>query len=249
MKYFLYLLGFLPSIIWLLFYLRKDAHPEPNRKILKIFIYGIVVAYITIFLQIILQKSTERLNVAAVWFWVIEMFIGAGLIEESMKYSAVRFGMFGDKELDEPPDLVLYMIISALGFAALENILYLNQQVLNERTFSILSSHSALLPAKATLQFLSWRFISATFLHALSSGVLGYFLALSFYYVKQKKLYTLLGIGLAAGFHGIYNWALVALDDPYRKIIPIILLILLGSFVSYSLRKLKRLQSTCLLDA
>ena len=52
MLYFLYLVfGVLPSIIWLLFFLREDAHPESNRMILKVFFYGIIAAFIAVIFE------------------------------------------------------------------------------------------------------------------------------------------------------------------------------------------------------
>ena len=37
------ILGLIPSIIWLLFYLRKDQRPEPNRIVILVFILGMIV--------------------------------------------------------------------------------------------------------------------------------------------------------------------------------------------------------------
>ncbi len=46
MNYPIYIFfGLAPSFIWLLFFLRKDAHPESNPMILKIFFYGMLAAF------------------------------------------------------------------------------------------------------------------------------------------------------------------------------------------------------------
>ncbi len=45
------ILGLLPSFIWLLFYLRKDRHPEPKTMVLKIFLWGALMGPLAIFLQ------------------------------------------------------------------------------------------------------------------------------------------------------------------------------------------------------
>ena len=34
------ILGLLPSLTWLSYYLTKDLHPEPKKMILKIFLWG-----------------------------------------------------------------------------------------------------------------------------------------------------------------------------------------------------------------
>ena len=227
MTYFLYLFGFLPSILWLFFYLRKDAHPESNRMILKIFFFGMLAAFFAIFLEKGFQLITSHP------FLVI--FLGGAFIEEYLKYLVVKFGVFKNSEMDEPPDLLLYMIISALGFAALENILVLSNY------------HPILTPVKA-LEVMGWRFVSATFLHALCSGTLGYFLALSFFHIRQRKRFFLAGLVIVMTLHGLYNWSIMKIEGPEKFILPFFVLIILAWLVSFWLKKLKRLKSICLVE-
>jgi len=226
MIYLPYLFGFLPSILWLFFYLRKDAHPESNRMILKIFFFGMLAAFFAIFLEKGFQLITSHP------FLVI--FFGGALIEEYLKYLVVKFGVFNNSEMDEPPDLLLYMIISSLGFAALENILVLSNY------------HPILTPVKA-LEVMGWRFISATFLHALCSGTLGYFLALSFFHIRQRKRFFLVGLGTVAALHGLYNWSIMKIEGLEKFILPFFVLIILAWLVSLWFKKLKRLKSVCLI--
>lgn len=252
MNYLLYLLGFLPSFVWLLFYLRKDKHPEPNRTVIKVFFLGIASAFATIFLQLILGYALGYLIKSEFVILTLNIFIGAGFIEEITKYLAVRLGVYRDKELDEPTDLVLYMIISALGFAALENILYIDKHLLSPENLAIMSNYHVLLPAKETLEFMGWRFISATFLHALCSGLIGYFLALSFYYSKRKKPLVALGIIIAALLHGAYDWFIIITGTTQTNLgiasllVPLTILITLSCFISYSFKKLRKMQSKCI---
>jgi len=224
MIYLLYLFGFLPSIIWLLFYLRKDAHPESNRMILRIFFFGVLAAFFAIFLEKGFQAITANS--------LLIIFLGGAFIEEYLKYLVVRVGVFHNSEMDEPPDLLLYMIISALGFAALENIL-------------VLSNYHPILTTAKALEVMSWRFVSATFLHALCSGTLGYFLALSFFHIKQRKKIFPAGLLLVTILHGIYNWSIMNIEGLGKFILPLIILIGLAWFVSYGFKKLKRLKSVC----
>lgn len=245
MNCLLYLLSFGPSLIWLFFYLRKDKHPEPNKMVIKVFIFGVLAALFGIFLQLLFTEAISLTGAGLTVMAALNIFVGAGLLEETVKYLAAKSGAFFSKELDEPPDLILYMIIAALGFAAMENMLYLNHEILNAEKLAFFSQYHALMPVRMTLEFLGWRFVSATFLHALASGLFGYFLALSFYYTKKRKLYFLTGLGLAAFCHGLYNWAILTMSSPWNALVPIALLISLSCFVSYGFKKLKRIQSTC----
>jgi RsiW-degrading membrane proteinase PrsW (M82 family) len=226
MTYFLYLLGFLPSIIWLLFYLRKDVHPESNQAILRIFFYGMLVAFAAIFLEIGFKKISSSL--------LLYIFIGGALIEESLKYLVVKFKVLRSSELDEPVDIMLYMIIAGLGFAALENIL-------------ILINYHPFLELPKTLEIITLRFLTATFLHALCSGVVGYFLAISFFNIKNQKKLLLTGLGIAIILHGLYNLSIIKIDGWEKFILPIIILVGTALFVSIGFKKLKRLKSICII--
>jgi len=226
MIYLLYLFGFLPSIIWLLFYLRKDVHPESNQAILKVFFYGMLVAFAAIFLEIGFKKISSNL--------ILYVFIGGALIEESLKYLVVKFKVLRSSELDEPVDIMIYMIIAGLGFAALENIL-------------ILINYHPFLELPKTLEIITLRFLTATFLHALCSGIVGYFLAISFFNIKKQKKFLLMGLGMAIILHGFYNLSIIKIDGLEKFILPAIILIGAALFVSLGFKKLKRLKSICII--
>ena len=222
-----YLCGFIPSIIWLLFYLRKDAHPESNKMILKIFLFGIISGFVAIFLEKGAQYIVSFVKTQKLWVSIVTIFLGGALIEEYVKYLVVRIGVFKSSELDEPFDLILYMIISALGFAALENILI-----------------SGSLANKA-LETMAWRFVSATFLHALCSALVGYFLVLSMCALKKRKLIVFTGLMLATVLHGLYNLSIMKIQGLEKFILPVIILVSLALFVSFAIKKAKTLKGVC----
>jgi len=228
----LYLLGFLPSFIWLLFYLRKDAHPESNWMVVKMFVFGMLSALLAIYLEKGFQKGEYLLVAATTGTSIVSIFVGGALIEEYVKYFMVKLGGLRNRELDEPCDIMIYMIIAALGFAALENMLVLN------------NIHPTLTVGNA-IEIMTWRFISATFLHALCSGLLGYFVALSFLHTKKRAIYLITGIILSTALHGMYNWSIMTVTGNKKLLLPAIILIALGCFVSYGFKKLKKLKGKC----
>ncbi len=236
MSYPIYIaLGLLPSIIWLLFFLRKDAHPESNKMVLKIFFYGMAIAIVAALIEIgifkIIQGSWTK--VFPFLFLILYHFFGIALIEEFLKYSVIKQKVLNNPEFDEPVDAMLYMIIAALGFAALENI------------FVLLPSGKPLFFLEVTA-ILSLRFIGATFLHALCSGVVGFFLALSFFKTKRRLRLIILGLGIATALHCLYNFAIIkTAENFYFVLIPIIILIGLAFFVSFGFRKVKKMASIC----
>lgn len=241
-------LGFLPSLIWLSFYLRKDAHPEPNSMVLRIFIWGMLLAPLAIILEIILiwflSPSVNPLALLSqitkdhfLKIILASTFVPA-LVEEYLKYSVVKYRILKNPEFDEPVDAMLYCIIAGLGFAAVENLLILLKYPLP--------------PLGQALSTIGLRFLGATLVHALASGMMGYWLARGLLYAKQRKKLILVGLAIAIIFHSCYNYLIItALDQEtaYQKItllsIIALLLVIVALFVSYCFRKLKKQQAIC----
>jgi RsiW-degrading membrane proteinase PrsW (M82 family) len=229
--------GLVPSAIWLSFYLRKDAHPESKRMILKIFFYGMLIALTAAAIEIIIEKSLNFANkggfISPLAFSVLYYFIGVAFVEEFLKYFVVKKKVLSNSAFDEPTDAMIYMIVAALGFAALENILVLFPGL---KTFTFLE----------TTTISSLRFIGATFLHALCSGTVGFFLALSILKPRKRLLLISSGLAIATILHGLYNFSIMEIDKNFYFIfVPIVILSALAFFVSFGFRKLKKIKSVC----
>lgn len=204
-------LGFLPSVIWLLFYLPEDIHPEPKRLVLKVFFWGMLAALPAILFEGITKVLKGGLGpslILEISYW----FLAVALVEELLKYLVVRGEILKDPEFDEPVDAMLYMVIAGLGFAASENILIFLSHVL---------SASGL---RDIFTLLFFRFFSATFLHALASGTVGYFLALSFFAKKKKPSLVVFGLGLSALLHGFYDFSIIGLKEGLEASLPLTIL-------------------------
>jgi len=241
MNYFLLIiLGILPSLIWLLYFLKKDVNPEPKKIILKIFLYGMlsplpIVAFVLLLNFFQLQDDFDRFIALSMLLLTLNILFFA-TIEEILKYLAVKINL-KNSEIDEPTDIMLYMITAGLGFAALENILIL------------FGAHPIFtLPDIFILSFL--RFISATFLHALCSGIVGYFWALSFFEIKNRKKLLITGLIIASFLHGLYNFSILIIWEflgflILAALIVITILIGLFIFILFGFKKLKKMKGVC----
>ena len=172
------LLGFILSSVWLVFFLLEDKEkPEPKTAITKTFILGILSALAAVGIE-------KLFSVAAPLFGIAEysvLSIGANaLIEELVKFLTVFIFVSHSRYFDEPIDRMVYMITAALGFAVAENFFFL----INASTPEELIGISIL------------RFIGATLMHSLSSGILGNFWA-------KEKIFS--GIAFATVIHVIFN--------------------------------------------
>lgn len=166
------------------------------------------------------------------WRAIIALVLFAPIVEEYLKYRIVRTEIVKNSHFDEPLDAMLYLIIGALGFAAVENL--------------IIVMKSPIMPFAEALGTIGFRFLGATFLHALASGIVGYFLAKSCLETEKRFPLIIQGLALAVIFHGVYNY-LISLSDSFPQVIFIIacLLLTMASFVSYKFKQLKKQLSVC----
>ncbi len=223
-------LALAPSLIWLMFYLGKDAHPESKKIILRVFIYGAIIALPAALIEMLLEARAAQLNMPPLLYSIIYFFLIVALVEEVAKYFAAKYGALTSSEIDEPVDIMEYMIVSALGFAALENLLYL---------------YGFTVPSGLILAM--ERFVGATFLHALASGVMGYFIILySINTEKPKIVFLILGLAVATTLHGLFNFSIIEIDDLKLKLaVPLGLLMGLALFISWCFKKAKTMKGVC----
>jgi len=262
--------GLLPSLAWLSYYLRKDAHPEPKRMILKIFLWGalmtlpvfiietglakvidIVLAWLnfpqincvqfctTPYLDYLTGLSLNNLGGLSFIILLIYWFLTISFVEEFFKYLVIKIKVINSPHLDEPLDVMLYMVVAALGFAAVENVLYL---------FGLPGQMSFNKLIDSTLFVDCIRFVGAVFLHTLCSAVIGYCLAMSFYEVKLRKLWLVVGITIATVLHGLYDFSIMTIHGYYYIegfIIPAVIILILAFFVFSGFTRLKNMKSIC----
>jgi len=244
-NYPLYILfGVLPSILWLQFYLRRDVRPEPKLMILKVFALGVLSTIPAIFLEIRLFEEIKAFDFSSPVLLIINVFLGVALVEEGLKFLAVKLGVLNNPEFDEPIDAMIYMIIAALGFAAGENILILlTTGIQNSAPHTFLPLFSSTF-WEVIFKTSFLRFLGATFLHALSSATVGYFIGLSFFEKKKRTQLLTVGLVLAVLLHGFYNFSIIKLEDArgdFKLLVPFGLLIVSAILISFGFTHLKKI--------
>jgi len=182
--------GVLPSLVWLIFWLREDSkRPEPRGLISRTFLFGMVAVVIVLPLERMANAYFPGLGLATFASWAI--------IEEVLKFGAAFFGGLISRSDDEPLDPMIYMITAALGFAALENALFLASPFASSQLVAGVLTGSL-------------RFMGASLVHVVASGIVGFTLALAFYKAREYKLiYGIFGLALAIVFHTAFNIMIV----------------------------------------
>jgi len=197
--------GIFPALAWLWFWRREDSHPEPRRLIALAFFAGMI----TVGVVIPLQKFVAPFLVSTT-----AIFTAWSVIEEVMKYVAARIAVLWRHEDDEPIDPVIYMVAVALGFAALENTLFL---------MSPLAGNTPI----ETIMTGNLRFVGATLLHVLSSAVVGLALAFSFYKPHRVHAwYVAGGVILASLLHSGFNFLI--LNAPEESLLQTFAIVWMG---------------------
>ena len=181
--------GIIPSLLWLWFWLNEENNkPEPKGLLTLIFILGMLAVVVVLPIQKFVQSGITSTE------WQLALWATA---EEIMKLLAVVVLISGTNEIDEPIDCPIYLITAALGFAALENALFLLKPLtLGQTTVGLLTGQM--------------RFIGSTLLHTVSSGIVGIALGLSLHMEGlKKKLYLIVGIIFAIALHSAFNFFII----------------------------------------
>ncbi len=187
------LAGILPALLWLWFWLREDRiRPEPRGLIFATFLLGMATIPFVI--------AAERYAAGFIASQTTLIVVWAG-IEEIAKLIAAWVGGLRTKAMDEPIDALIYIITAALGFAALENALFLLGPITEGNAFLGLVTGNV-------------RFMGATLLHTVASGAIGVTIALSFYRKRViKREYVVFGLILAIGLHALFNYFILASEN------------------------------------
>ncbi len=195
--FFAFVGGVLPALLWLWFWLKEDANPEPRRVLLLTFIGGMVMAVVALFLEQLafLAFNNTFKSFSPGFASVFLLFVWA-LIEEMAKYSAARRVALRLPSFDEPVDALIYLITAALGFAALENILFLLKVVGTQGMVVGLITGNL-------------RFLGATLLHVVTSAIVGASIAFSFFHKEKFFRNVVGGILLASVLHTLFNFFII----------------------------------------
>lgn len=191
------------------FYLRNQMDTEPRRALLHAFIYGATITFPVLFIQFILEEERTFTNP----FFINVFFTST--IEEVMKWLVIFAVILRHVEFDDPYDGILFGAAVSLGFATVENVIYLLSFGIDQAFMR------ALLPVSS---------------HALFGVVMGY------YYGKGKfssdeiqKKYILLALFAPIGLHIIYNSILMLEDNFIYVMLPFMLFLWW-----FALRKVKQ---------
>lgn len=216
--------GILPALFWLWFWTREDKlHPEPLRHLLLVFLGGMAV--------VPLMYPLQKLTILEFGLSPTTFFLWA-TFEELAKYIVVALLVLYTIDYDEPVDAIIYMITAALGFAALENTLFILTPLLEGDVWKGVITGNM-------------RFMGASMLHVVCSAILGYAIASQFYSNKiWKMLWRVLGLSLAIGLHTLFNLFIIGDANGSKTFLAFSVIWMIAIVVLLLFEKIKKAQKT-----
>lgn len=141
----LLVLALAPGLMWAGYlYFRGNYHAEPAQLLLRLFLSGMLISIPVIAIERLLALLTPE-NPIISPFW--SAFVVAGLTEEFFKRWAAKGTVFHHPAFDEKLDGLIYCAFVSLGFASVENVVYVfshfqqNQLIWMYRAFIAVPTH------------------------------------------------------------------------------------------------------------
>ena len=186
----------LPVLFWAGYHYYKDRHqPEPILNLLFCFLLGIAASYLSKSMYVALETVNLRhdaYELAATNLWQLlaySIFIIGG-IEETAKLIPFLIFAIRFKAFDENLDGIIYASFIALGYAAMENLHYLQYLTQSEAMY---------------------RGFAGPLVHILFASVWGYQIGIARLAGRPLVLVSFVAVTIAAILHGFYDFIVIAL--------------------------------------
>ena len=215
--------AFLPGVVILIYVYKQDYFPEPKKLVFKTFLFGCATV-LGIDLIIPVLDNFSETNFKGETYYFFDSFIRAAFVEEIFKAIVIVFYCTRKSAFDEPMDGIIYGVAASLGFAAYENIHYI--QYFSQKT--------------SLIDISLVRAFSAVPMHALCGVMMGFLITLSIFEKKHNYINLFLAIFIPVGMHGLYNYSLGSKVVSYHLTNVILFVFFLRAI--YLFRDMKRRQ-------
>ena len=212
----LFLLAIAPALAICIFIYWKDKFDkEPKKLLITSFFLGSFSIIITLIISYFVHFiDFNEVNTNQVWS-LVSCMLGIGLVEEFSKFIFVRFYAYKKNEFNEPFDGITYSVMVAMGFAAVENTLYV-------------------IDGGASIGVI--RMFTSVPAHATFGIIMGFFLGLQ--KINHQKSFGIIGLLLASTFHGLYDFYLMNIKFNYLYGLYWFVLFLISIYLSFKAIKI-----------
>lgn len=216
---YLLLISLAPVVAIIIFIYWKDKlDKEPTKLLIYSFLMGALSVIITLIISIIFDSIGLFSSKENAYKSLASCILGIGLVEEFSKFIFVRFYCYKKDAFNEPFDGITYAVMVSMGFAAVENILYVFD---NGMGVGIA------------------RMFTAVPGHAVFAIIMGYYLGIQ--KLNHKKYFGYIGLAIAAIVHGLYDFYLF--NAKFNTLFLLYWLVLFGASIYLSFKAIKIHQS------
>lgn len=211
MQTILVLIAALAPVAVLIYYIyRRDKYQkEPVKELLKAFGLGIMSVFASLIISTPLGSMGMYGNEpSTLWGALSTSFFGAAVPEEIAKFLMFWLLVRKNRFFDERMDGIVYASVVSLGFAAVENIMYL---VSNYESWLAVGISRALFSVPA---------------HFFFGVLMGYYYSLYRFCPSESKAYGWLMLGAPIIAHGLFDTVLFSVN-----VLPSLSLILMVLFL------------------
>ncbi|MFB6107006.1 MAG: PrsW family intramembrane metalloprotease [Halobacteriaceae archaeon] len=197
----------LAALLW-----RADVtRKEPLRPLVVTFLLGILFAGFAAEFNSAVEPAFRRLGTPV--GLVLFFYLAVGPVEETVKWLAIRLYAFRRPAFATVVDGAVYGAMAGLGFATIENALYIT------REFVTASGVGGAL-AVSTIQIAAVRSFAGPG-HVIYSGFAGYYLGLAKFNPENRGPIVVKGLLVAALIHATYNVSVSSLSV-FRALFPVL---------------------------
>jgi len=201
-------------IIAIYVYIRDKYEREPIGRLLLALTAGLLIVPPVIAVERFLMLYSGRFDGMATHFY--HAFVVASFTEEGFKYLAFMLLVWRSRDFNEKFDGIVYAVFISLGFAAVENLLYVY---------------------KGGYQVGMIRAFTAVPAHAIFGISMGYHFGLAKFYTDERKKQLVLAFLFPFIWHGLYDFLLMAGEPLYLVLfIPLLFFLWVSGF-----KRIKRL--------
>lgn len=182
------ILAVLPVIVLMIYVYKKDKYEkEPIGMLVKAFLLGILSIPLALYCD---EIFAEMLPGKTVFF---EAFFQAGIPEELAKWGLFMLFIWKNKNFNEFFDGIVYACFIGLGFACIENIMY----VFDYESYSD-AIHTGVMRALLSVPG-----------HFLFAVIMGYYLGLAKFKQNDRKKFLIFSILFPIIAHGLFDYLLM----------------------------------------
>ncbi|MBC8428803.1 MAG: PrsW family intramembrane metalloprotease [FCB group bacterium] len=187
-NWWLFVFSVLPPLFFVIYIYKRDRiKPEPKKAIFRIFMLGVLSCGAVLLIGVFFLPLSSFFEKYPLSSAIFNAFIMAGFIEEGVKFLLIRKYVYKKPYFDEIMDGIVYTVVAGMGFACIENIVYV-----------MMSGGIDVAIARAIL---------SVPMHASCSAIMGFYIGMTKFeqdpVLRRKYLWK--GFLFAWMLHGLYD--------------------------------------------